>query len=54
MVFNWIPLMAMLKVPLAMVAKSAILAILAMALGVINIVIRSIKLKSMNKLTQGC
>ena len=49
--------MAMLKLPLAItivaiMAKMAILAIMAMALGVINMALRGIQLKSMKKLAQ--
>ena len=51
MLFHWIPLMAMLKLTLAItivaiMAKMAILAILAMAIGINNMVILGIQLES--------
>ena len=51
MPFNWIPLIAMLKLTLGItiVAIIAKMAILAMAIGVINMAILGIQLKSIKK-----
>ena len=56
MFFNW---MAMPKLPLGItivviMTEMAILAILVIALGVINMAIRGIQLKNMNKTAQWC
>ena len=57
MLFYWIPLVTMLKLTLAItivaiMAKMAILAISAMAIGVNNMAILGIQLKSIKKLAQ--
>ena len=59
MLFYWIPLVTMLKFKLAItivaiMAKMAILAISAVARGVINMAILGIQLKSITKLAQWC
>ena len=59
MLFNWIPLMAMIRLTLAItlvaiMVEMAILAILAIAIGVINMFILVIQFKTIKKMAEWC